>query len=379
MIRLFGAVHGGYTIDTLLQRREIELVPTSQLENRLRQLSPNSRVGIENLSPEDWQEVKSHLIAHSPRPSAEYQSSNRYWERVAKICKSSGHKVVWLEDKDNLFKYNHAIIEAGKVRGKYGELYHEEGESDRDQHRKFVSLNEELHRAQIKSDRIHLLDRDERILGKIALKKCDAVVAGIAHTDAWVLDRARIAKKHGIEFGQYSTDALVGPQIFLLKFVENAIPDPNLAYDFTGLRKAVHLLERGKLTAETPDWVGIWDVYNPSKGYFELFVEQQKEGNVSGRIEDCAGTARFEGVFTPRLVRFVKSYGNSTRDAIKSDINYETGDAGYDREMHQGIFRSDGRKGVFYIEKPKENSPLQMSSSWYDLRRDDEVKQIRLF
>lgn len=374
MIKLFGVVHGGYTRDILLQKREIELGPTLGLELKLRQLSPNSRVGIEYLSPEDRQKVEDHLREHclTNGLSVSYQPSNWYFERVAQICTSFEHEVVWLEDKDNWFRYNLAIIEAGKIRGKYYELDYEEGESDRDYHKKLVSLNEELYRAKIHSDRIHLIDRDEAILRNIVSKGCDVVVAGIGHTDAWVLDHIRIRKEYGVEFEHYSTDVIADPQRFLLRFVEDATPDPNLAYEFTGLKKSVNFLERGTFTDEKPDWVGIWDHCNPSRGYFELFVEQQKNGNVSGRIEDSLGTARFEGIFTPRFVGFVKSYVDSTREAFKSDITYETGDAGYDREMHQGIFRCDGDWSFFYMEKPNGNSPLQMFLSWYDLRHDDE-------
>jgi hypothetical protein len=381
MIRLFGAMHGGYTTDILLQRREIELEPTLDLERRLKELPPNSRVGIENLSPENWQEVKEHLreLCLTNGLGGGYQSLNRYWEKVAQICNLSDHEVVWLEDKDNWIRYNHALVEAGKVRRKYDELFHEKGESDRDYFRKLLSLNEELHRAQIQSDRIHLLDRDETILRNIASMGCDAVVAGIGHTDAWVLNQEEIRSKYGIKFGAYSTDAIADPQRFILRFIEDAIPDPNLAYDFTSIRRAVNLLENGRLTGENPDWVGVWDVHEPSRGYFELFVEQQNDEVMIGRIEDCLGTAKFEGVFSPRFVRFVKTYGNSTRDAIKSDITYQTEDAGYDREMHQGIFRTDSGGSVFYIEKSNENSPLQMAFSWYDLNQDDESGQRRLF
>ncbi|RLE39643.1 hypothetical protein DRJ17_00410 [Candidatus Woesearchaeota archaeon] len=84
-------------------------------------------------------------------------------------------------------------------------------------------------------------------------------------------------------------------------------------------------------------------------------------------------------MITPRFVRFVKTYKDSTRDAVKSDIIYQTEDAGYNRDMHHGNFRSNKSCGHFYIEKPMGHSPFQMAISWYDLKHDDESGQKRLF
>ena len=386
MIRLFGVVHGGYTTDILLQKRVIELEPTAGLESKLRQLPKNSRIGIGNLSQKDWKEVKAYLEKQCSANHlyVSYSSSNKYWNKIAQICNSSGHEVVWLEDKEDWFRYILAKMEIEKLKRKYDELCYKEEESDKEYHEKIITLNEELHKAEIFAHKIHLMDRDKTLLKNIVLKKCDVAIAGIGHTDAWILEQARIKKEYGIEFGQYSTDVIAEPYDFTLKFIENAVPDPNIAYEFTGLRRSINLQEQGKFSDENPDWVGIWDVYEPSKSYFELFIERKRKEHVTGRIEDVLGTAQFKGIFTPRFVRFVKSYIISTRNAIKSDIVYETKDAGYDREMHQGVFRCDapaspGSTGRFYMEKPNKNSPLQMSLSWYDLKQDDDVGQKKFF
>jgi len=143
MIRLFGAIHGGYAIDLLFRRREIKLEPTIGLEEQLKQIPAGSKVGIENLSPEDWSEVKDNLrtLCWDNGLNIEYQSSNVYWNRIAQICRSCDYDILWLEDKENWFSYNKAFIEVGKIKEKHEELYLEEGDSDRDFHKKLVTLN----------------------------------------------------------------------------------------------------------------------------------------------------------------------------------------------------------------------------------------------
>jgi len=384
MIRLFGVVHGGREIGFFSEGREIYLDPTHELEERLRQIPANSRVGIESLSPEDWHEVRDNLgkLCWENREhglGVGYQTSDEYWDKIVRICESCDHTVVWIDDKDAWLRYNLALIAFGKTKAKYNDLYLEEGESKRDYYIKLVALNEELYRAQIGSDRIFLIERDEAILRNIASQEVAAVVAGICHTDSWVLNKDEIGRKYGIRFGRYSTENIAGPRSLLLKFTEDATPDPTLVYDFASLGKALSLLERGTFSDKMPDWVGTWDVFEPSRGYFEVFVEEQNGRTLRGKIEDSLGAAVFEGTITPRSARFTKFYGDSTQDAIKSGITYQTGDAGYDRDRHQGHFRSAGGGSDFYMEKPGGSSPLAMSISWHDLRHDDISGQLRLF
>ncbi|RLE39644.1 hypothetical protein DRJ17_00415 [Candidatus Woesearchaeota archaeon] len=274
MIRLFGVVHGGYIVNLLSGKIEIDLEPSSELEEKLKQIPAGTRVGIENLSPEDWIEVKANLMAicHDNSFRVAYLSSTRYWDRIAQICTASGHRIIWLEDKTTWLKYVQTIIEVRKIIEKYSELDYDL--SQRDHYKKLVELNEKLYRAQINSDRIHLIERDDAILRNIVAAEVQTVIAGIGHTDAWMLNQKEIKEEYGIEFGQYSTDIVVDSK-FILRFIDEAIPDLNVAYDFISLRKAINFLERGRFSDEEPDLVGTWDVTKPSSGYFELFIDKR--------------------------------------------------------------------------------------------------------
>ena len=216
------------------------------------------------------------------------------------------------------------------------------------------------------------------ILRNIALNKCGVVAAGIGHTDAWVLGAENISQRYGISFGKYSTDTLFDKQPLELFFTEDAVPKVSSFQEFVRIRRATALLERGRFSDKVPDWVGTWDVYQPSKGYFELFIEDKDGSEVSGRIEDCLGSARFEGVITPRFVNFVKVYDSATNNAIKTRITYKTEDQGYDREAHQGVFESNSAGNYFYVERFCGNSLLRMSFSWFNLTEDDKIGQKRL-
>lgn len=382
MIRLFGVVHGGEVFDFLYGSRPITVHPTHGLRTCIEGLPKGSKVGIEYLGKDDWKEVKEHLSDlcwEEAGCEAGYAYGGMYWDLLESCCKNAGHEVVWLENKDVWFKYNEATVEFAKVRKKYDDLYHEKGESDRDYHKKLVELNEERHRAIVGRDKVHLLDRDEAILQNISSSGVEVVVAGLGHTSAWLLEKNRIREEFGIEFGKYSTDSVSDAYRGTLSFTGDAVPDANVAYDFKKIRKSASLIENGSLTGKTPDWTGLWQMTEPSDGYFELFIEGEENLRTIGIIEDPLGTAKFRGELTPRFARFLKQYGDSTTDAIKTDLHYHTDETSQDRDMRHGTWRCAGGGGGFYIQKANCSSPAEMAMSWYDLIQDDRSGQKTLF
>lgn len=380
MIRLFGAIHGMSQRDLFGNTREIDLQPSYGFIEELRQFPIGTRVGIEWFSDTDWDEVKRvGMEAANESSTTLYFPKNSYWRQVIGACLGSGHEIVYLEDKEVWFRYLRAFVALARVKAKYQELYHDrDEESERDYHRKLITLNDEVHRAETETNRIHLIERDTSMLRRIASANLDTAAAGIGHTDYWLLNRDRIRQEYGIEFGDYSTDNIPNPRDPVIVFTESAVSDPKLAYDFTGLMKTVDLFNRGQFTDKTPDWVGTWDVTQPSRGYFELFVEDQANGITRGTVEDLLGTAIFEGLITSRQVRFIKNYNHSTRAAINGGIKYNANSA-YDRDRHWGCYAGGGSGDIFYMEKPVGSSPVGMSMAWFDLHEADEAGQMALF
>jgi hypothetical protein len=125
---------------------------------------------------------------------------------------------------------------------------------------------------------------------------------------------------------------------------------------------------------KTPDWVGTWNVYNPSYGYFELFIDKQEDGITKGRIEDCFGTATFSGKITPHYVDFVKRYVHCTEGSYKSDITYFASRR-CESDMHLGVYECDEGSGNFFMEKAgRKSSPLEMALAWFDLKEEEEKR-----
>ena len=67
-------------------------------------------------------------------------------------------------------------------------------------------------------------------------------------------------------------------------------------------------LNRGRITDRTPNYIGTSELGNPSQGLFEMFIEQRNGRQISGRIEDIYGSARFEGIMRGNRVYFWKQY-----------------------------------------------------------------------
>jgi len=382
MVKLFGVVHGGHEENLLGGRRDFDMAPTSGLEDALRQFPTGSRIGIENLSPEDWQEAKDQLSSLNDDFGTEvyYISLQGYWDSIARICRSCGYEVVWLEDLTKWKLYNHGIVRLAKLHKE--DLIFEETDNEQSYFKKRITLNENKLNAQTFAESIHLIERDEKILENISRSDLAAVVAGVGHTDHWMLNQDKIKQHYGISFEEYATDDLVedSSQFRGLLFNNPATPRKERSREFVNLRRAARLFKEKKLTDAVPDWVGTWDPYAfPSKGYFELFIEEKKGDQVKGRIEDLLGSARFEGIITPRVVDFEKIYDDSSREAIRTTIQYRSQDYGHDRTMHQGIYRSKTGSGFFFLEKPANRTPLQMALAWFDLCEDDTAGQMRFF
>ncbi len=127
------------------------------------------------------------------------------------------------------------------------------------------------------------------------------------------------------------------------------------------------LAENGRISNRAPDYIGTWDVSEPSKGYFEMFVDQQHNGSVIGTIKDCLGTAAFAGVTTPQSFDFTKHYTESAESAVDAHIVYEGKRPGTRKEFY-GYFYVRGFGTAFYMSSAQ-RSPVQMSLRWFELKQ----------
>ncbi len=147
-------------------------------------------------------------------------------------------------------------------------------------------------------------------------------------------------------------------------FVADAHPDPREAFERQSLERTIRVLEKKRLTDKEPTFVGTWDVNNPSKGYFELFIDESN-GRFQGEVIDCSGDADVEGTRTETELRFMKRY---RKDACSTQA--------YDDEiLYRGLIKENEVIGFYamndygeamYMTSKKQATPLQLGMSWIE-------------
>jgi len=104
------------------------------------------------------------------------------------------------------------------------------------------------------------------------------------------------------------------------------LTDPNQQIIELEMRQRfIKAKELRRITPEkTPDFIGNFDNDYP-RGIFEMFIKERDGNNIKGEVEDCFGTATFEGFFNNNTISFIKHYipEKSSVDASESDIEYE--------------------------------------------------------
>jgi len=342
MVHLYGVIHGGEWRDILTGVSGPMLVaPSREFIQDLSRFPKGTKIGIESTTANDCLEIRENLATlpfnpaesrfsdDSPAVRPFFKSGDEvYWNHLQKAVQSLGLKIVFLEDKEVWFKYNQATIRYAEGEARRRNLnVLEEGEDERHYAKKSMELSEEELREEVARRRIHEIERDDLLLSTIKSLGVDVAIVGIGHADYWMANRQAISKKLGISFDDYSTDlSIQEPGIHKIQQAFTKNPQINFrnAYNRISLERIIRLLEGGRLTDKKPDLVGTWDVSNPIKGYFEVFMT--REGNaISGEIVDCLGDAEFKGFIDDGRVEFAKNYlsHRCSEGASNGEINYE--------------------------------------------------------
>ncbi|MBU0760700.1 MAG: hypothetical protein KJ600_00815 [Nanoarchaeota archaeon] len=377
MVHLVG-VHHGMHVQSLGFRTSNHPTTSSRgFQLTLLRLPKGTRVGIEALQPEDWEEVKEDLEeiawdnyeALSGEAGIDYRPSysdepNQYWEDLASMCQRISLKPVFLEDKATWLRYNRAVIRAQLLAARIHKriLFHPKGESESDYHRKLCRCNEAQHKAELRARKIHEIDRDNKLLEAMAREGVPIAAVGLGHSDFWFGDQEGTLERKGIKLDAYSTDLMTHEQEGHpeMTFTQNATCNPELTFEREGLERALRLMDTGRIVhGRTPDYVGVWDWVFPSKGYFEVFVGETDGDNVSGQIHDCLGVASFSGRITPQEADFTKRYSAlALPQAAIGDVRFTAKRVGDD---FYGRFRLDGGCSFFYMTKSPQEKPLDLA------------------
>lgn len=374
MVKLYGVIHGMWVQEWFGDKRDVPLSPGGDLLNDLVILPKGSRIGLEWFSDKDDKLLKEHvrrlLMDADPDIHIGYPKTY-YWKNIENACVAAGHEVIFLEELEQWKRYNEATLEYAKCLAAFREIIAEKGETEEQYEVKRLTLLENRYRAEIVQRRIHETERDQALLTSINRNGLNAAVVGIAHGDLWMSQREQIEKEFGIKFEDYTTETRdseirYGNKII---FLRNAVPNPELVFEKESLERTIRFLHDGRITDRTPDYVGIWDLAEPMKGYFELFIEERGEnGAVSGTIEDCLGSAKFSGVQNSSEFNFDKRYQRHEMTAIKTKIEYKGKQEG---DVCSGHFWVDGFGQAFYMIKKPKAHPHELAKAWRVLMRGE--------
>lgn len=362
MVKLYCITHGYTEVGIFGGSQTYPVKPSDGMQRSLISLSDKTKVGVEALSTEYKREIEHDLIRRFQTAKLPgdipYYPDCEYWLSIIELCSGLGHEIVFLEDKETLFKYNEAVIKLQKQKLRKTRLSRNKREDSLDFFRRELEVIKAIYREMVNARQIHEVERDDKLLD--ATRNLDVAIVGKGHSDYWVLNRDKL----NIDIDGYTTDVPIkrdGNNVHM-KFTQDATPDPRQAYDRESIARSIRLLEKGRVTTrDDPQYVGIWSTLNPFEGYFEMFVEESSGNKVSGTIEDCIGSATFEGIRTNKEFNFVKRYSNSTTQALQGDIYYIARKVGEGFSGYFGLLPARIGSAPFFMKESAKENPIELT------------------
>ncbi len=290
---------------------------------------------------------------HKFQPNTAVQ---QYWDNIIAACDDK--QIIPLDDPDIYREYSRSLLEEDARKKQLSHYRLEKGATKEGQRER----REALYRAQVTSDYIFEIKREEGIFNQIGIWQPQVVILGGAHADYVALRQEEIKKRFGISVKQFSKEDIPTERpVFTFDDLANnrrkvqrvtaylldeVSPDPAVLLRREAVIRRHRAATEGKIIeGGRPAFVGTWDLQTPSHGLFEIYPEGNN--GFSGRIEDGFGTAVFKGNIDGNRIAFRKYYdfdravyrlGNE--DVFEQAIEYEAQSS--DGEHFAGFFRIPG-------------------------------------
>lgn len=357
--RVYGVTHS-FSLDVMgVYSQKGVVYPSNELLADLASLPQGSVIGIETFDPKEVKRLTRKVNGQKFYLSKE---DDFYWDLIKRHCQAGGLQVVYLDDFSTFREHVAKQQEHQRLYLEYiTECAYTDSTSDQIE-AKERELASAVYRAAIEARYIHEVKREEKIVERMARFRPRRAIIGRGHGDYLVLNSS-LLENNGLSFGDYQREWWVEKEgqvwnDFVYGHHELAptrqavlvevTPDLEALVERELLIRAHRLVTEGRLLADqTPDYVGTWDLQNPLQGFFEVYVNGQAEGEpFSGIIEDCLGTADFEGEIDADWVQFLKSYreDQSSPQAAKMLMLYE----GYRQNgKYEGGFSFQGKEENF--------------------------------
>lgn len=348
--RMYGVDHGSSLDLAGICIGEGKVYPSVSLIEDLFALPVGSTIGLETFNPG---EVKRLTYKIGSRRFGLSKGGKFYWQEIINICRLHGLNIAYLDDFKVYREYVAKVFEEQRYKEEVERYRKEETEPDRE---KLREIKEAAYRANVEGRFIFEVKREEEFVKKIAKYKPERVIIGRAHGDC-LMAGGELLDKYGVCVSDYLKEEVErnmwGSDWAAVYLLSGRIPgqvsvltdspyDPSILLDRELLLRKQRVLVEGRVTAFTdrpPDFVGTWDLECPLRGYFEMYVNGQAEGEpFSGVIEDCLGTADFEGEIDDNWTQFLKSYneGQRAKESVGSQIPIL-----YEGYLKDGVFRGD--------------------------------------
>lgn len=323
---LVGVTHGAETMLGL----NIEASPSFDLVHLLKQLPKGTPVGIESFPPDQSPPDKHKVDGVPIRIGA-----HRYWERIEDILRYSGLETIYLDDPGLYEQYTAYKVRAYKqMKSLSGYLKRKTKQNQEVDPLHVRKYKENIYGAQVRAEKIHLLDREKRLIENIVKYQPRVVIIGLGHAD-YLVSEARGFADYGLIVGSYyrekmdvnyTYDPPMGINYFSSEALSSSIDVGSLRLARECLARRFKAVTEGRVTGMNPDFIGTWNLDNEREGLFELFVASQdsKTGTIEGTIEDCLGSASFRGTLGDNEIEFSKYYdlSRSLETVVKGSIMY---------------------------------------------------------
>lgn len=303
-IRLCGVVHGAENEFNL----PTNIHPSVGLTANLYGLPEKSRVGIEYFQGL-YSGGKLHNIDYNGIKICE--QTIQYWQEVLDYLHDLKHIPVFLDDLETYKKYLLKAKELGISANIPLKAIFDK------------NMNERVYRSIVERENIFVVERERKMLERIAKEKPEAVLIGAGHADYLYLTPS-LCSKYGIHIKSYSREKL--PEMDLLSavmrleaegaldvqmyFEQNPTVSSFVWSERGFLERNFSAVTKGRIIPDNkPKYIGTWDTKCPPRGLFEIYPRyNKKKGDLIGTIEDTIGTADFAGRITDDEVDFVKTY-----------------------------------------------------------------------
>jgi len=368
---LYGVMHGKSITVCEVPVIGFETTPGKELINELLSLPPNTSVGIEH-APEL---EKTFEVDGVPKKTI----GNLYWMEIKKICEQQHLNIVYLEDFPTFKKYVSKQMEKERLDeenleknakfrkenpGKTTEEYEEDKEVRK--------ISRKAYKAEVEAEYIFTIEREQKILDKIAEYQPQVVILGGKHS-GYIALRPKELTSRKISLGRYKTEER--PSVpwheqseecpsDISRLLQNPLLDKSELLYRELLKRRHRAVTRGRILSRgMPDYIGTWDLVIPSRGLFEIYVDKKDE--IHGRIEDILGTAEFVGRIAENNAIFSKKYipAKSSDEAAKDFMAYTAdGTNGF----YLGTFRvasgyANNKERPFGMRKFSESAKLNLS------------------